>query len=71
MTPPQSAELHRRLTHALTRRHFFRRCGVGLGTIALHQMLQEEGRAAVQIDAATGTRMGGADWRQEAVALAY
>ncbi len=51
MTPQQSAELDRRFTHALTRRHFFRRCGVGLGTIALHQMLREEGRAAVQIDA--------------------
>jgi gamma-glutamyltranspeptidase/glutathione hydrolase len=26
---------------------------------------------AVMIDAATGTRMGGADWRQESIALAY
>ena len=46
MTPQQIAELDRRLTHDVTRRHFFGRCAVGLGTIALNQLLREEGFAA-------------------------
>ncbi len=46
MNPQQLAELERRLTHDVTRRHFFGRCAVGLGAIALNQMLQEEGFAA-------------------------
>src|SRR6187399_1672135 len=47
MTPQQIDELDRRLTHDLTRRHFFGRCAVGLGAIALNQMLREEGLAAL------------------------
>ena len=32
--------------HEITRRHFFGRCGVGLGAIALNQLLGEDGFAA-------------------------
>jgi hypothetical protein len=32
--------------HATTRRHFFRRCGVGVGVAALHSLLQSDGYAA-------------------------
>jgi len=46
MTAQQLAEFDRRLTHDTTRRHFFGRCAVGLGAIALNQMLREEGFAA-------------------------
>src|ERR1700733_10048683 len=46
MTYEQLAELNRRLTHDVTRRHFFGRCAVGLGAIALNQLLSEEGFAA-------------------------
>ncbi len=46
MTPRQIDELDRRLTHDITRRHFFGRCAVGLGAIALNEMLQAEGFAA-------------------------
>lgn len=36
---------------AQTRRHFFQRCGVGVGALALQQLLQKDGHAAsVQID---------------------
>ena len=53
MTPQQLSELDRRLTHDVTRRHFFGRCAVGLGAIALDQLLREEGFAAsVKIDPA-------------------
>src|SRR5215467_13980513 len=34
----------------VTRRWFFERCGVGLGAIALSQLLSDMGRAAVQSD---------------------
>jgi hypothetical protein len=30
----------------VTRRHFFRRCGVGVGAMALHNLLQSDGHAA-------------------------
>ncbi|MEX0677859.1 MAG: DUF1501 domain-containing protein [Pirellulales bacterium] len=33
---------------AVTRRHFFGHCGVGLGAIALGSLLAEEGRAAIE-----------------------
>jgi hypothetical protein len=37
--------------HAQTRRHFFGQCGLGLGGMALHQLLQSDGMAASpQID---------------------
>ena len=36
---------------ALTRRHFFSRCSLGLGTAALATLLNEEGRAAAPIGA--------------------
>src|SRR5262245_248275 len=32
--------------HATTRRHFFRRCGVGVGAAALHSLLQTDGYGA-------------------------
>ena len=32
--------------HEITRRHFFGRCGVGLGAIALNQLLSEDGLGA-------------------------
>ena len=53
MTPHQLSELDRWFTHDVTRRHFFGRCAVGLGAIALNQLLREEGFAAsVKIDPA-------------------
>ena len=36
----------------ITRRHFFGRCAVGVGAIALEALLREESRGAVQIDPA-------------------
>jgi hypothetical protein len=47
LTPSQLAEAERRIMHDLTRRHFFGRCAVGLGSIALSQMLRSEGVAAM------------------------
>jgi hypothetical protein len=44
-----SAELAvtgRRLAHDVTRRHFFGHCALGLGTLALNQMLMQDGYAA-------------------------
>ncbi|MEA3208772.1 MAG: hypothetical protein QOE70_1829 [Chthoniobacter sp.] len=35
-----------------TRRHFFGQCAVGLGSIALQQLLSTDGRAAINVDAA-------------------
>ena len=35
-----------------TRRHFFGQCAVGLGAIALNQLLSADGRAAVSVDPA-------------------
>ncbi len=35
-----------------TRRHFFGKCGVGLGALALNELLAADGRAAVKIDPA-------------------
>jgi hypothetical protein len=46
MNRQQLDELGRRLTHDVTRRHFFGRCAVGLGAIALNQMLSEDGYGA-------------------------
>jgi hypothetical protein len=43
LTPQQLAETERRLTHDVTRRHFFGQCGVGLGALALTQMLGNDG----------------------------
>jgi hypothetical protein len=36
----------------ITRRHFFGDCAVGLGAIALNQLLSADGRAAVKVDSA-------------------
>ncbi len=36
----------------ITRRHFFQKCGVGVGAIALNQMLAAESQAAVKINPA-------------------
>ena len=33
--------------HQQTRRHFFERCGIGLGSIALSEMLASESEAAI------------------------
>src|SRR5688500_18217236 len=41
---PQRAENNR--LQAETRRHFFGRCGVGLGTMALANLLEKQGLAA-------------------------
>jgi hypothetical protein len=49
MNPPAPADLQQLEQDRLlgvTRRHFFRRCGVGVGTVALHNLLQSEGHAA-------------------------
>ena len=45
-TPQQLAEAERRITHDITRRHFFGRCGVGLGALALNQLLSADGFGA-------------------------
>ncbi len=47
LTPQQLAEAGRRCAHDTTRRHFFGKCAVGLGAIALNQMLAEDGVGAV------------------------
>lgn len=36
----------------ITRRHFFNRCGLGVGSLALQQMLAGDGQASVKIDPA-------------------
>jgi Protein of unknown function (DUF1501) len=52
-TPQQLTEANRRITHDVTRRHFFERCAVGLGAIALNELLAGEAKAAgIQIDPA-------------------
>src|SRR5437773_443208 len=45
-------ELESAALQRTTRRHFFGQCAVGLGSIALNQLLSADGRAAVNIDAA-------------------
>src|SRR4051794_1192262 len=40
---------------AMSRRHFFNRCGVGLGTAALASMLSEEGLASASQGGSTAT----------------
>ncbi|MEI6236066.1 MAG: DUF1501 domain-containing protein, partial [Planctomycetota bacterium] len=45
LTPHRLDELERRITHDITRRHFFERCGVGLGAIALAELLGKTARA--------------------------
>ncbi|MHA3775556.1 DUF1501 domain-containing protein [Verrucomicrobiota bacterium sgz303538] len=53
LTPQQLLEAERRITHDITRRHFFGRCAVGLGAIALDQLLSGDGLAAgIKIDPA-------------------
>ena len=52
MTPRQIEESERRIAHDITRRHFFSRCSVGLGTLALIRFLEEDGFGAVKIDPA-------------------
>ncbi len=50
-TPQQLDEAERRITHDITRRHFFGRCALGLGSLALTELFDETARgAAVQID---------------------
>lgn len=39
-------DFDKRLTRAITRRHFFEKCGVGLGALTLNLMLQKDGWAA-------------------------
>lgn len=46
MTPHQLAEAERRLAHDVTRRHFFGRCAVGLGALALNDLLARDGYGA-------------------------
>jgi hypothetical protein len=49
----QLDDIERRIAHDITRRHFFSRCSVGLGAIALNQLLCSEGKAAgIKIDPA-------------------
>jgi hypothetical protein len=45
-TPQQQHELEERLTRVIPRRHFFERCAVGVGALALNLMLREDGFAA-------------------------
>ncbi|HEY2343229.1 MAG TPA: DUF1501 domain-containing protein [Chthoniobacteraceae bacterium] len=52
MTPNQLAEAERRITHDITRRHFFGRCALGLGSLALTELLGEKASGALQIDPA-------------------
>ncbi len=42
--------LEQAATQATTRRHFFRDCGIGVGAIALQQMLADEAAASVEIN---------------------
>ena len=46
MQPPLPIELDSALTLAATRRHFFRECGVGVGSIALGSLLAHDAPAA-------------------------
>jgi hypothetical protein len=41
---------HPHLLHDSTRRHFFRDCGVGVGALALNQLLQQDGAGAFRAD---------------------
>ncbi len=41
---------HSHLLHHSTRRHFFRDCGVGVGALALNQLLQQDGAGAFRAD---------------------
>ena len=43
---PAFAKLESQLVRDATRRHFFQSCGVGLGAVALQQMLRDESAAA-------------------------
>jgi len=51
-TPHQLDEAERRITHDITRRHFFGRCVLGLGALALTELFEQDARAAVKIDPA-------------------
>ncbi|MES2572100.1 MAG: sulfatase, partial [Verrucomicrobiota bacterium] len=46
MTPQQLSEAGQKISHDITRRHFFGRCGVGVGALALNQLLAEDGFGA-------------------------
>lgn len=46
LTPRRLNELEDRITRTITRRHFFERCAVGVGSLALNLMLREDGFAA-------------------------
>ncbi|MDB6154583.1 MAG: hypothetical protein JWL90_3036 [Chthoniobacteraceae bacterium] len=52
MNRAQLSEAERRITHDITRRHFFGRCGVGLGALALNELLAEDGFGNQAIDPA-------------------
>ncbi len=53
LTPQQLDEAERRITHDITRRHFFGRCTLGLGALALTELLGESARAnGISIDPA-------------------
>nr|WP_265595818.1 DUF1501 domain-containing protein [Verrucomicrobium sp. BvORR106] len=46
-TPQLLAETERRMVHDQTRRHFLGRCGIGLGSLALNHLLQQDGFGAM------------------------
>jgi len=56
---PNGPEGEARALHAITRRHFFRDCGVGLGSIALGAMLRADGAALSTTNAAPLQARGG------------
>lgn len=48
VTPTQLAVASRHIAHDITRRHFFGQCAIGLGAIALSELLRADGFAANQ-----------------------
>ncbi len=50
MPESHSSELAAGILRQQTRRHFFQQCGVGVGAVALQQLLQNEGKAALRVD---------------------
>lgn len=46
LSPKKRQELEARVARVITRRHFFERCAVGVGSLALNMMLREDGFAA-------------------------
>ncbi len=57
--------------HHITRRHFFGDCALGLGAIALHQLLSADGRAAGKVDAANPMRARVAHFAPKAKRVIY